>query len=147
MVPLELPLQQTVGQRMQLLVQVVRGCTSLLTRHQLEGHDATFQPAHHNEHVALMLMALQLLHVLCLPPDKAGSDVPGQQQQQQQHDEATRVQEPAGQTRTLFPACSCQPGGSGATAVRCSTDSLRLASVMLPGLEGAQCGGHMWSWR
>jgi hypothetical protein len=57
-------------QRVQLLVQVVRSCACLLAQQEPGGGDAAQQPHPHMqqaEQLALMLLALQLVQVLCLP--------------------------------------------------------------------------------
>jgi hypothetical protein len=56
-------------QRVQLLVQVVRGCACLLAAQEPGGGDATQQQpsTQQGEQLALMLLALQLVQALCLP--------------------------------------------------------------------------------
>jgi hypothetical protein len=62
------------AQRVQLLVQVVRGCACLLAQQEPGGGDAAQQPHPHmqqGEQLALMLLALQLVQALCLPHSEA----------------------------------------------------------------------------
>jgi hypothetical protein len=58
------------AQRVQLLVQVVRGCACLLAQQEPGAGDAAQQPHPHmqqGEQLALLLLALQLVQALCLP--------------------------------------------------------------------------------
>jgi hypothetical protein len=55
-------------QRVQLLVQVVRGCACLLASQEAGGADTAPQPGtQQGEQLALMLLALQLVQAMCLP--------------------------------------------------------------------------------
>uniref|UniRef100_A0A383WDM1 Protein kinase domain-containing protein n=1 Tax=Tetradesmus obliquus TaxID=3088 RepID=A0A383WDM1_TETOB len=76
----------SAAQRVQLLVQVVRGCACLLAAQEPGGADAGQQQqqqpgTQQGEQLALMLLALQLVHALCLPHTASQQE---QQQQQQQ---------------------------------------------------------------
>eukprot|EP00882_Tetradesmus_deserticola_P009508 GHRQ01010038.1.p1 GENE.GHRQ01010038.1~~GHRQ01010038.1.p1 ORF type:complete len:341 (+),score=152.09 GHRQ01010038.1:110-1024(+) len=61
----------SAAQRVQLLVQVVRGCACLLARQEPGGADSAQQQQNtstqHGEQLALMLLGLQLVQALCLP--------------------------------------------------------------------------------
>jgi len=77
-----LQLPTTPLQRVQLLVQVVRSCVSLLAARDSSGgpHDAAGRQAlHYSERLALLLLALQVVQLLCCPEQ-------GQHTQQQGHE-------------------------------------------------------------
>jgi hypothetical protein len=80
-------LTATPLQRVQLLVQVVRGCVTLVDSHSSSSGlcDTAGRPALQGpEQLAVLLLALQVVQLLCCPQsDKAGT----QQQQQQQGEE------------------------------------------------------------
>ena len=85
-----LQLPATPLQRVQLLVQVVRGCVSLLSRHEGprgagggSGRDATGRPALQDaEQLALLLLALQVVQLLCCPGAGKGAGKLHRQQQE-----------------------------------------------------------------
>jgi hypothetical protein len=81
-----LHLPATPLQRVQLLVQVVRGCVSLLASADSSNNspmDAAGRPAlQEAEQLALLLLALQVVQLLCCPEHSKG------RQQQQAHDGA-----------------------------------------------------------
>jgi hypothetical protein len=70
----------SAAQRVQLLVQVVRGCACLLAQQEPGGGDAAQQTnpnMQQSEQLALMLLALQLVQALCLPQSELQQEEAG----------------------------------------------------------------------
>lgn len=77
--------EPSTAQRVQLLVQVVRGCVNLLLKQASGANDTVLPATQQSEQLALLLLALQLVQVMCLPHSTQQQQLDEERSQSCQH--------------------------------------------------------------